>query len=369
MKILTKLMLPLLATLVLFSCAKEQTSFEVGDIPGKVTVTGCLTYTTGQEYDGKQFTENFMPAAGVTVLVKIENSTLAPVNPTATSAAGVTIYETTTDAEGNYSVEIPAVDTGIQFTVKAQPFTGVRTYVEGFDEKGNVLIKEENVVFSTGEKTGSATPGDIIIKDMMYGYTPRGMAELFDEVEVINGQIGVCALYPTRNTLGQINGKNPYWAEPETGVNVIVEVCYPSTEVVEGNAVLMTRKFGVTTEDDGTFELSIPVTEKGLLYPYISIEPESYVSTFKACYFDVDYESATYNKWVTKSIQGVYEEASVSDYGFYSNYEFPIEGVKETLRSVMMFVPFTEYEDYFNFYDNNYNYNTPWGTKSFQNNN
>ncbi len=396
-------MLPLtMAMLALFSCTKEQTTLTIEDIPGKATVTGCITYTTGQKYEGGQFKENFAPAANTTVQVKVLNSTLDPNS----SATGYTVYTATTDEKGNYTAEVPALDRGsVTVVVKAPSFTGVRTYVEKM-EKGNPVIKEMDVVYNAASQTVTVETGDIKVCDIMYGYTERGTAETFEDVETLYGKIGISQFYQKsyqdfeRDDIGRIiwtdasgnlyyggyyeNNDNaytsnlnrgytpkrktryesiPYWAE-KNGINVLVTVTYPSdySEIKNGSVVAMTRTFGATTDKEGKFEIKVPVREKGITLSNVTVKPESYREKSFVNYYQTITSSYYKDYSNSEFLDGIYE-ANSSDVN-YGRYTFStIEGVYDEISVRMIFDPLSD-QDVSNFKPTVFNSCDKWGIDS-----
>ncbi len=403
MKILTKFMLPLTAALMLLGCAKEQSSLTISDIEGEATITGCLTYTTGQSYENGTSVENFAPASKVRVQVKVQNSDLDPSG----NADGYTVYETTTDNEGNYSVSIPALDQGVTAVVKAQSFTGKRTFVNGFDATNNVLISEKDVVYETGNTTlNSVEPGDIKVCDIMYGYKERGSAEIFDEIGVLHGKVGVGQFYQLtysdfeRNEYGEIAWRTPsysteyggyevgdsyydyyqndlnytprtknrkkvepYWEETE-GINVLVTVTYPTgyTDIINGAEVSMTRTFGATTDRDGKFKVNIPIREKGITFRNVLIDPVAYIESDYTNYYQENPSPyyVDYNK--VEFLEGVVSLVSGSQSG--TSYEISkLEGVYDEMSVRMVFKPLDRQDHHYD--GSGFNSSTPWGTDSF----
>ena len=196
MKHLCKLMswgVFLLVLTTLVSCTKEQSELSIKDIKGSATILGSLSYSEGQAFSNGQFQELLKPAAGVKVNIKIANASLDP-NGT---AQGFTTYETTTDGEGNFSIDIPAVE-NTRVTIQPATFIGKRTLVTEWENNAPVFETEE-VVFSINGTEQTVSPGDIIISDDMYGYTTRNFVEGFGETEEISGKIGIGKVIGIRN--------------------------------------------------------------------------------------------------------------------------------------------------------------------------
>ena len=159
MKKIIKIALVAIVSLsALFSCQKaEQTSISMDDIAGKATISGVLTYVSGQELAADGTIKDVVtPAEGVNVVVDVSLSSLDPWG----NSDGYKTYSTTTDSEGMWSVEVPAVDDGVYVNVKPASFSG--TYktldiVEAGQPKWNV----QNGVYQAEEfYFTDVTPGE-----------------------------------------------------------------------------------------------------------------------------------------------------------------------------------------------------------------
>lgn len=329
----------LLAVATLVGCSKEQSELSIGDIQGKATIVGSLSYNQGQAFSNNQFSELLSPAAGVKVSIKVSNASLDP-NGT---AQGYTSYETTTDAEGKYSIEIPAVE-NTNIIISPASFMGTRTLVADWENNAPVMETEEVVYNITGIQE-TVSPGEILVKDQMYSYTPRNFVEEFGLTEQIKGTIGIGRLYR--------NNSQRYW-DVKSGINVLLSVTYNYTESQEGGQTNMVRMFGATTDANGEFLVYIPVKEKGETLRSLQITPVSfYEDGFK--HFDIagdpEYLTGTYDAG------GAYS-------GYYQNYTFPvIENIESPVYATMIFT-----ENEVGGYDesSSWMYVTEWGTKSFE---
>lgn len=340
MKHLCKLMswaVFLFALTTLVSCSKEQSELSIKDIKGSATILGSLSYSEGQAFSNGQFQELLKPAAGVKVNIKIANASLDP-NGT---AQGFTTYETTTDGEGNFSIDIPAVE-NTRVTIQPATFIGKRTLVTEWENNAPVFETEE-VVFSINGTEQTVSPGDIIISDDMYGYTTRNFVEGFGETEEISGKIGIGKLYKS-NT-------QRYW-DTKQGINVLITVTYNHTEAQSnGQTAYMVRKFGATTDRNGDFSAIIPVKEKGETLQRLTIEPVSfYTDEFK--HFDTAGDP--------EYLEGVYQLGGYYS-GIYTNFTFPvIENIKSIVHATMIFTGLNGTYD-----DRNWSNVTVWDTKEF----
>lgn len=329
----------LLAVSLLTGCSKEQSELSIENIPGRATIVGSLSYSQGQAYSSGQFSELLSPASGVKVSIMISNASLAPNG----SAQGYTVCETTTDVNGKYSIEIPAVN-NTQIIIKPASFIGNRTLVTGWEENKPIMETEE-VVFSLNNIQETVSPGDIVVKDEMYSYTPRTFTEGFGEVAKIKGKIGIGKLYHDNN--------QRYW-DTKSGINVLLTVTYNYTESEENTPTNMERMFGATTNANGEFVALIPVKEKGEKLRSLQVTPVSfYENSFKHFDYtgDPEYLAGTYDAG------GAYS-------GYYNNYTFPvIDNIENPVCATMIF---TENKE--GGYDESSAWSRvdTWGTQSFE---
>jgi len=110
-------------TALLFSCKKEKKAedFKASDLTGATTLKGTITKP--------QATTSPVPASGVSISVKIDNTQLYPNSPTAT---GSRVYTGTTDANGNYSISVTTVGgNGASALVTVNDFTGIFDPITG----------------------------------------------------------------------------------------------------------------------------------------------------------------------------------------------------------------------------------------------
>jgi len=244
----------LIATALFSGCSQDQSSISINDIQGKAKIIGNLSYSEGQAYESGKFVELVKPAAEKKVYVEVSNASLSPNG----SAQGYTLYETVTDAEGNYEIEVPAVakTAGTSVTIRTEDFVGERYLLYEMLEQAPEF-KTTNVVFSCSEKTESLKPNQIKVADMKYGFKERETGEKFDQVAPLHIKVGRGTL--SWNTADKINEARMVAAN---SVNVIVTVTYPNEE--EGNpAEPLVRKYGATTVGTGgEFILNIPVKDK-----------------------------------------------------------------------------------------------------------
>ena len=141
-------------------CTKEQSSLNVSDIPGSATIIGSYYYDAGQDwdYDEEVYIQKIKPLANHVVYAEVENASLKA------GAKGVTVYETTTDATGNFSIVVPAVNGGTKVTVYSKPFMGKHsTFVSVEDNEP--IFDNNDVVYASAKEVIVVNPHDIKIHD------------------------------------------------------------------------------------------------------------------------------------------------------------------------------------------------------------
>lgn len=281
----------LIATALFSGCSQDQSSISINDIQGKAKIIGNLSYSEGQTYEGGKFVELVKPAAEKKVYVEVSNASLSPNG----SAQGYTLYETVTDAEGNYEIEVPAVakTAGTSVTIRTEDFVGKRQLLYEISEQVPVF-KATDVVFTCNEKTESLKPNQIKVADMKYGFKERELLEEFKYDAPLRIKVG-------RGVLNWTNGANEPSMVATSNINVIVTVTYPNEE--EGDpAEPLVRKYGATTVGtQGEFTLNIPVKEKSCALE-LNIKAVPFLSN------DFNYYVVQGETYDTKQLSGLYKQ-------------------------------------------------------------
>ena len=130
----------------LVGCSKEQSSFNVEDVPGKAKVMGTLTYHAGYDQQGSKIVRD---AANIRVAVLVTNDDLK------SGSEGCTTYETVTDLKGKYSIEVPALDGGVNVEIIPDPF------FESYSEVVNNIVSQEEVLYKVTPESRRVIPNDI----------------------------------------------------------------------------------------------------------------------------------------------------------------------------------------------------------------
>lgn len=157
---LKTLMIVAIAALAFSSCSEDQTSLSINDIPGKAKIIGSFTYNDNQAVSSTlPSATSVKPVMNMKVYVMISNKSLDPKD----NAKGYTTYETTTDANGEYTIEIPAVETGTSVTIQGAPFEGkYYTTSSTTTTTGSNPVVTKDGVYEVNTITINAKPNDII---------------------------------------------------------------------------------------------------------------------------------------------------------------------------------------------------------------
>lgn len=308
MKVLSKLSVMLLASCaVLFTaCEKEQTSFEVGDIPGRATVVGLLTYSQGQGFEDGKYVELYKNAAGVTVQVEVNNSDYKA------NSTGKTTYSATTGEDGKFSISFPATANGVETTIRVLDKTGKFTVLDKVSD-GKPVFKELDGFYKLLTPTiKTMKPGDVEIFDNVLTFESRGEYQEFKEHSVFEVVVGNCVF----------SGLNRIF-EFANGTNVYLNVVY------EENENSITRTFAATTDINGSAKFDLPFPA----LPY----------TVKSIYISADRTWEDRYNYNGKYYSGYYQLDNSTVYGFstsLSNVTFSeFEQMYVTTRVRMAFHP------------------------------
>ena len=232
-----------LAIVALTGCQKEQSSFNIEDVPGEAKIMGTLAYDAGQGYNNGIHTQIIKAAANVRVVAIVDNSTIIG------SATSKTVYETKTDASGNYTITVPAHYNGeVSVEVSAYPFFD--NYSKVIDvENGAPQIEVENVLFKLAPKTVSVTPNDIEINDGTFTFTERDFLEAYkyNSTFVVKVGEGIYKLGDDKdsNTENENENDNEYGDENEDENGTESDDEYENGDENEGEN---------GTEDDDEYE-------------------------------------------------------------------------------------------------------------------
>lgn len=144
------------------SCSEDQTSLSIDNIQGKAIIKGSFVYDDNKTSSSSTAVNTEKPVMNTTVYVMINNSSF---NNNSSSYGGYTTLETTTDAQGKYEIEIPAVENGVTVTIKAKSFEAPYYKINSNSGSGtaqNSVIAKDAVYSSPEIILSDIKPNDII---------------------------------------------------------------------------------------------------------------------------------------------------------------------------------------------------------------
>ena len=321
-----------LALVALTGCQKEQSSFNIEDVPGEAKIMGTLAYDAGQGYQNGTYTQIIKAAADVRVVAVVDNSTIQG------TATGKTVYETKTDANGNYTITVPAHYNGaVSVEVSADPFFD--NYSKVIDvENGAPQIETENVLFKLPTKTVSVTPNDIEIGDGTFTYNERDILEAYkyNSTFIVKVGEGIVSKKKAAKEEGKESDEVVYEIVKEyqgvSGKNVLVEI----------NGV----KYAAATKSNGEATFIIPSEQKAWVADNVNITVPGYVVS--------DYEF--YNEELNEENDEMEIKRHYIENGTFEQYEDDkqfsivfkgIAGAPAPVSKVrMIFKPFEGVKDY-----------------------
>lgn len=225
------------------SCEKEQSSFEIADIKTTANIRGTILQNLGQDFQDGKYIENIVPAANKKVYVEINNSELAPNNQN-----GVTIYETTTNANGEYNINIPVLYNGTSVTVKAEQFIG--TYKEVIDVDDNKpVFNDIDGVYAINNDTLTLYPEDIKFNDAIYVIDSRNTNEICKYNSTFIVKVGAPKYSIDKQ---KIDGEEKEF----------ISLKYTTTSDINVIATINGICYGATTNSKGEAKFIIPSMEK-----------------------------------------------------------------------------------------------------------
>ena len=318
----------LMTVVAMVGCSKEQSSLDIQDIPGKAKILGSFSYDAGQGYTNGMYVQLIKPAANIKVVVKVSNASLSPNG----NAAGYTYYETKTNEQGAYEVEVPAVDKGTTVVIAPDPFFDVYAKVVSVKDGEPVYEKEEKL-YKVGPKTISVTPNDIQIFDAQYTDQERDIEEPYKYNSTFVVKVGKPVCEKKLDDYGDLYEIEKKFVAA-TGQDVVVKV---------GDYY-----YGATADKEGCATFVIPSEDKKWS---TSVEINALAYTGKFTYYEM-VDNGWYGYEVEEhKIPGTYEQYS-SD--AWKNVSFSgIDGVPAPVMKVrMQFKPFEGEETYgYNVYD------------------
>lgn len=336
----------LLAALAI-GCTEEQSSLEISDMPGKATIQGLVAYSEGTILENGKFQELVKPAAGKQVDILLSNADYQ------STASGKTLYKTIkTDANGRFALQVPVPVSGnVTATIRPHDFEGEFNTVKRINNE--IKAVKDTVYFHATEKTLPLSSGTIQTAPCTYDqYESRDQVDTYGQHVTFGGLIGkqmekyYAAVSTTIKEEGTNKGKLDLVSAPRrvtyydkmANADLLVSVTY-------GN---LSRTYNCTTNTNGEFSLSVPVSELPCTLSY-TIEAMPVVSDY-TFYEEVEkaWSETELAKWASyyqytfpyttdyksKTVKGYYESSQITN-----QLTFKVDQPQSGKIKMMRFVP------------------------------
>ncbi len=355
MKLLKYVALSGFGLLMLSSCSEDQSSFDIQKIPGRCFIEGVVKYNEGTTIENGKFSYTYQPAANLELTFVVQNGSYG-------NLSGTSTFKTTTDAEGKYSIEIPAPLQNATVNIYTEDFKGVRTYIT--TENNQIVTKNEEVIYRGISSTSIHSEGIVYANFLCNPCSVNSPVEGFSQFATIKGKVGqgveykvdAQRLYDNANNFVGYSNAAAYYVFDGAKVDMIVDVDY------EGQ----TFTYNVTSSAAGEWSLQVPVAQF----------PASFTYTLTAVPYDANYTHyvPVDKPYTLTDRYGVEREYSYIDYeavslkGFYSqkfnvNFSaaFPVAAqVCDSEAKLMVFQPLNNGQDTYNYNPNVYSQSNLW---------
>ena len=127
----------LVAMALTTSCTKDQTVFNVNDIPYSAKIVGNVTCDMGELRSGNNIDE----VRHLNLFIKIANSEFS------SNLTGTSVFTTTTNENGYFEISVPCTMDGVDATITADDFYGAYWTVKNNNESyTNVVYSLKNAM-------------------------------------------------------------------------------------------------------------------------------------------------------------------------------------------------------------------------------
>lgn len=296
-------------------CREEQSEMTLDVIEGRATIQGKVMYDQGarQVEDAMLVGVNMVPASGVTVTIKV------PYDAYKSGSDGEKLYTTTTDANGNYSISIPATSTVAQATIDVLPFYA--TY--GTLNNDGTITTTDNVLFNNTTITTGASisieQGDIQIANIEVNPTLTTDQPERNQTITIKGKV---------TYLGEVrvesNDSERYKSDTIANTNYPVRIILSCLDLNNEQPDII---YNLTTDNSGRYNLTAQFYET---WNYSNVR---IVAEVEASYTTADSDKAFKHyvrevgasEWSIQNLSGIYSEKSQSTQANSNNKFFTLE--------------------------------------------
>lgn len=362
MRSLKTIAMALLASTLMVGCSDDQSAFRINSVEGKCTIQGQIVYNQGTTYEDGKFVYNYKPVANTEVFVTVDNADYNTNLKETSVLKGTSVFKTTTDESGNYSIEIPATDNNMTVTITTPDFLTERTVTT--IENNQVVSKKEVVVMRGHREVKDIHSHGIRLASFKCIECNKDEAsEGYNQYATLNGKIGLGQefvvpaekLYDDdEHFIGYKNAERHFVWAPAQSYDLIVTVKYD-----DGNKFT----YNTTTDNEGNFSLQVPVQGFPTTFEY---EVSVLTKDGKLTHYDeeivngTDYYDRTYSyrNYVAHELTGYYKQKYLFK-DETADYPVAAEVVSKDFKA-MVFRPLNNGQDKFHYDESEFTPGKEW---------
>lgn len=272
MKHFQKMLYAAAAALMLASCSEDQTEFNIDEVPGRAKIQGTIVYNEGTTIENGRFTYNYKPLASAEVILEISNTYYNPNS----YGQGMTVFTTKTDANGNYTFDVPATNNSGTGTISIRPFAGTTTTVKNVDQKPQAV--KEQVIFRASRSVIIQNRGLEIENFECAAYPVGSVPESFTKSVSFKTVIGQNMEYKTPIT-PRYNNNNVISGYADAKISNVWQPASNVDFIIEASCAGANITLNGTTNANGECTLQVPVDKLPASISY-RVTPVSYLGKF-----------------------------------------------------------------------------------------
>ena len=250
-------------TVALLGCKQEQSELDLNGIQTSATISGYVSYSTGQtEADGSYTNEVQVPAVGKTVYIDIPYSSYTP------GATGTKTISTTIDSTGTFTLSVPVPSIGLQgASLRFETFTAEQTLYQRMED-GKPVFEKRMCRFEVEPAPvlpQTLKPEAYIVDDVAYSRVIIDMKD-YSETAVFAGTL----LLPYEKAYRE--GAYKKAADCIVEITIVDGEDY---ETLQADAEQFT--YGTATNANGEFSINLPIKnlKKGFRVVSANIVPKA----------------------------------------------------------------------------------------------
>lgn len=358
MKITNYAMTVAMGLLMLTSCSEDQSTFDIQKVPGRCVIEGVVKFNEGTTLQDGHFSYTYKPAADLDITIVVNNSEYG-------NLEGYSTFTTTTDAEGKYSIELPAPLRNASVEILTADFRGVRTVIT--QENNQIVSKKEDVIFRGKANATIHSEGIVYANVLCTSCNVNTSIEGLSQLATIKGKIGQGVEYkvaPEKKYILNENEEKEFVGYSNARLSYVFDGAKADL-IVNVNYNGENFTYNVTSDSNGEWTLDVPVEMFPASFSYsLTAMPYDanythYVPVEKTYTLNSDEEDAplrTYVDYEARSIKGFYSQ----EFNASFNANFPVSAQVCSSKAKIMVFKGLEGQDLYGYNYDKYDSNCLW---------